>query len=89
MPDLIDNAELVKTLKRLSDDGRVTLLKWSREKQRDLVYPSEIADDERFFYVGDFKIEPTSEAHAYFDQLSFALGEEKPEPLRHRIGFVR
>jgi hypothetical protein len=73
----------------LSDDAFVVLLKWSDEKQRFLLYPSEIADDERFFNVGDIKIKPTPQASTYFDQLSFTLGEQKPEASKPRIGFVR
>lgn len=78
-------AELLDALKRLFDDGNLSLDKWDDEGQVFRPY-SDYSDDNAFFLKGEFRMRLTPGGRLYFEQLEAAVSPEELPPSR-KIGF--
>jgi hypothetical protein len=83
VPDA-SGSELVDAIKRLSHRGVEVLepRKWNPDTRAFEAYKG--ADDERFFWTGDFRLRKTPHTQPYFEELEREVG---PEPERRKIGF--
>jgi predicted nucleotide-binding protein len=80
----ITHRELEDTLKRLRPKY-LTLWKWSDDQHRFIEYPTDISNDEEFFYTGDFRLRRTPDTDPRLQELSDMISQETKSPAEVTI----